>query len=281
MVFIDRLRAYCGGSAALVWLLFLTVALGLALWLISAIGHFIGFSDSWISEWLAVSADPFKLLTHPWTIVTYLVTHLSPLHLFFNTLWLFWFGQMLADVSHDRSIVVLFLGGGITGALVYVLSAWLSAYPENAHLTGDSAAVLSVMTAIATVMPNRRVALFLLGEIKLKWIAIVCIAITLIGSNGTGIPPQLAHVAGIAFGLGWALEHKGVLRLPRLLPTRKHVKSNYPYKIDTRATIKAISQSISEEERLDQLLDKIRVSGYDSLSKKEKTELNHISSKMK
>lgn len=280
MAFIDRIKIYCGGSAALVWLLTVTVIAGFALWLISAAGHLAGFSDSWISEWLAVSADPLTALTRPWTLATYLVTHLSPLHLIFNTLWLFWFGQMLADVSHNRSIVVIFLGGGIYGALVYIFSAWLSGYPESAHLTGDSAAVLSVMTAVGVVMPNRTIGLFLLGEVKIKWITIVCIAITLLGANGSGIPPQLAHLAGITFGLGWALQHKGVYQLPRLRPRPKKTKKAYPFKIDTRATIKAISQSISEEERLDQLLDKIRISGYDSLSQKEKNELNHISQKM-
>lgn len=279
MGFIDNFKKYCGGSTALAWLLTLTVAAGLILWIISVTGRFIGFSDSWISEWLAVSSDPVIVLKRPWTLVTYLATHLSPIHLLFNTLWLYWFGQMLADVSRDRSIIILFIGGGIAGGIIYCLVSLITAYPASAHLTGDSSAVLSVMTAIALIMPDRTIRLFLLGEIKLKWIAIVCIAITLLGANGNGVPPQSAHIAGILFGLGWALEHKGIIKFHKP-DWAKYAKPSYR-KIKTKATLKAISNSISDEERLDQLLDKIRISGYDSLTRKEKTELNYISSRMK
>lgn len=277
-VFIDNFKRYCGGNAALAWLLFITVAAGLLLWIISAAGHLLGFSDVWISEWLAVSANPLTVLTRPWTLATYLVTHLSPLHLLFNTLWLFWFGQMLADVSRERTIVILFVGGGVLGALIYILAASLSGYPASACLTGDSAAVLSVMTAAAILMPNRRIGLFLLGEIKLKWIAIVCIAITILGSNGAGVPPQLAHIGGVAFGFIWALNQKGIVKLPQFKPVRS-IRSSKT-RIDAKATIKAINNRISDEERLDQLLDKIRVSGYESLTGKEKIELNHISNRL-
>lgn len=279
MAFIDNFKRYCGGSAALAWLLTVTVAAGLLLWILSVAGRWIGFPDTWISQWLALSANPVTVLTRPWTLATYMVTHLSPLHLLFNTLWLFWFGQMLADVSRERTIIILFAGGGVFGGIVYILMSWITDYSPASHLTGDSAAVMSVMTAIAVIMPDRRIRLFLFGEIKLKWIAIVCIAITLLGANGSGIPPQSAHIAGIVFGLIWALDHKSLLTLPKFSSRRP--QTSYNHKINTRATIKAINNSISDEERLDQLLDKIRISGYDSLSNKEKTELNHISNRLR
>lgn len=60
-------------------------------------------------------------------------------------------------------------------------------------------------------------------------------------------------------------------RAPRREPVRR---------VNTRATIKAMNNRMSDTERLDELLDKIRVSGYDSLSSKEKTELNYISSRL-
>lgn len=278
MAFIERLRTYCGGNRSLAWLLVATVAAGLLLWILSAACRLSGHSDAWITEWMAVPASPMLLLTRPWALLTYMAAHLSPLHLLFNTLWLYWFGRMLGDVARDRFILTLFLGGGIAGALVYVVTALLSGYPPEARLTGDSAAVLSVMTAAAFIMPNRRIGLFLFGEVKLKWIAIVCIAITLVGANGTGIPPQAAHFAGIAFGIAAALNHKGALKTGRR--GRERPKSRGRRKMNVNATLSAMSTRIPDEERLDQLLDKIRVSGYDALSAREKTELNHISSRL-
>lgn len=275
MGFIDKFKDYCGGSVALAWMLTLTVGISLALWLVGALGHLGGFSDGWISAWLALPADPIRALIHPWTFLTYVVTHLSPLHLLFNSLWLFWFGIMLADIGRDRTIVALFIGGGLTGGILYVLTAWLFGYASSAFLTGDSASVLSVMAAVAILIPNRRLRLFLLGEIKVKWIAIACIAITLVGSNGSGIAPQAAHVGGLLFGLITALRLKGNAGFA---PRRREKKSAPCHNV--KATLKAIDKSLTDEDRLDQLLDKIRVSGYDSLSSREKTELNHISTRL-
>lgn len=274
MGFINNFKTYCGGNATLAWLLTVTVVSGLVLWLLSAICRLCGFGDEWITQWLACPSDPYMLLSRPWTLVTYMVTHLSPLHLLFNTLWLYWFGRMLADVTSDRSILMLFIGGGIAGAVIYIIFSWFTGYSPNVKLTGDSAGVLSVMAGSAVIMPNRKIGLFLLGEIKLKWIAIVCIAITVIGANGTALPPQSAHFAGILFGLIWALRLKGYFK------NSKQASNPKPRKVNAKATLRAINNSISDEERLDQLLDKIRTSGYDSLSSREKTELNHISSRI-
>lgn len=277
MGFIDKFRRYCGGSLELAWLLTATVGISLLLWVAGAVCHLAGQSDAWISNWLALSADPIRALTRPWTLITYIVTHLNPLHLLFNSLWLYWFGLMISDIGRDRSMLWLFLGGGVVGGLLYLLTAVLSGYNPGAFLTGDSAAVLSVMTAVAILIPNRSLRLFLLGEIKVKWIAIICIVITLIGANGSGVPPQAAHFGGIAFGLALALHYKGTLRIS--FPRNKK-KSVAPRRHNVKATLRAIDKSLNDEERLDALLDKIRVSGYDSLSNREKTELNHISSRL-
>ena len=275
-------------NSALTWLLAVTVGGALLLWLASLACRMTHASDSWISAWLAVPASPVLLLQKPWTALTYMIAHLSPLHLIFNTLWLYWFGIMLADVARDRSIIVLFAGGGVAGAVAYAITAWLTGYPPTAFLTGDSAAVLSVMTATAWLMPNRELRLFLLGDVKVKWIAIACIAITLLGAGSSGLPTQVAHLSGIIFATIWSLSHKGVLALPKA----KTVSAQGRYRrINTRATINAMRRATpmndkapavekTPEQRLDVLLDKIRVSGYDSLSEREKRELNLLSNQL-
>lgn len=44
--------------------------------------------------------------------------------------------------------------------------------------------------------------------------------------------------------------------------------------------MRAMNREVPDHVRLDQLLDKIRISGYESLTSKEKTELNYISTKL-
>lgn len=273
--FIDNLKRYCCGSGALAWLLTLTVGGSLVLWIAGVICQLAGAGDGWISRWLALASDPLTAITRPWTLLTYIVTHLSPIHLIFNTLWLYWFGIMLSDLGRDRAIVILFVGGGVVGGLIYLLAAAITHYNPYTYLTGDSAAVLSLMTAVGIMMPNRQIRLFLLGNIRLKWIAAFCIVITFMGANGSGIPPQAAHFGGLAFGLITALYYKGVIRFNF---AARRVKNNPKHNV--KATLRAIDRSLTDEDRLDQLLDKIRSSGYDALTPREKTELNHISSRI-
>lgn len=274
--FIEKFRVYCGGSRALAWLLTITVATGLLVWIAGIVCRVAGTDSNVISDWLSLPADFMRFLTRPWTIATYMLVHFSPLHLFFNVLWLYWFGRMLADTEHERTIIVLFAGGGITGGVLYLAASALASHATGSYLTGDSAAVLGVMTATALLMPSRRISLFLIGEVQLKWVAIACIVLTLIGSGG-GAAPLAAHLGGILFGAGWWAGRRGYIRPAN---SRKASPSP-PHRINAKATLKAIDKSLSDHERLDQLLDKVRISGYDSLTKKEKAELNYISSRIK
>ncbi len=277
MVFIDRFTRYCGGSRILAWLLTINVVSALILWLTSGVMSLCGTSSSVLYRLFALPSDPLTFATHPWTLLTYMAAHFSPLHMLFNMLWLYWFGRMFTDVCPEWTLLQLYICGGVAGGALYIITSALSGNSPNAYLTGASASVLCIMTATALKMPSRKVMLILFGEVKLKWVALFCILLTLIGSVGTGIPAQAAHIGGIAAGACRLL----VRRRPAVRQTRglDPVKKA-PRHIRTRATIEAMSNSVPDTVRLDELLDKIRISGYDSLSAKEKTELNYISSRL-
>lgn len=274
MAFIERFRTICGGSRALAWLLTVTVASGLLLWAAGVAVRLAGGTGAGPALWLEVPSDLATLLRRPWTLVTYMLVHVSPLHLLFNALWLYWFGHMLTDVASDRQLLWLFGGAGVTGGVMYAVSSALGGY-SGGYLAGDSAAVLGVMAATAMLMPSRRIGLFLIGEVKLKWLATACILLTLLGSGGAGTSAQAAHLGGVLAGIAWACVRKGYVRFRFPAAPRRD-----RHRVNARATIRAINRSVSDTERLDQLLDKIRVSGYESLSAKEKTELNYISSRI-
>lgn len=273
MGFIERFRTLCGGSRALAWLLTVTAGSALLLWIVGLAAGLTGHAGDGPGLWLGVPSDITLLPSRPWTLLTYMLVHTNPLHLLFNLLWLYWFGRMLADVASDRQMLWIFVGSGVAGGMLYSVSSAFGGY-TGAYLAGDSAAVLGVMAATALLMPSRRIGLFLIGEVKLKWVALACILLTLLGSGG-GVAPQAAHIGGALAGGIWALVRKGYIR-----PPQTRTRRNRGRKVNAKATIRAINRSISDSERLDQLLDKIRVSGYESLSAREKAELNHISSRI-
>lgn len=263
--FFDRMSGICG-SRNLTRLLLTNVAAALALWVAMLAMHLAHADSRLLYSLFALPSDAYAFATHPWTLASYMFVHFSPLHLLFNMLWLFWFGKMLADVERDNRITWLFLTGGMAGGIAYIASAILTGYGPGSYLTGSSAAVLCIMCYTAMRMPNRTFNLFLIGEVKLKWVTLVCVLLTLLAGS-VAIPTQCAHLGGIVAGLSY-----------RWIARALHdSKSKATQVRSSRRVRNAMPTQQELNDRLDQLLDKIRISGFDSLTDREKSELNYLS----
>lgn len=237
---------------------------------VSLISHFAHLSDAWLREALLLPSSWWGFLLHPWTIVTYMVTQFSLLQFLFNTLWLFWFGRLVTDFRSGRALLKLYIGGGLLGGLCYLVAASIG-LGASMWLAGSSAAVLSVMTAAAFICPNLEMQLFLIGNVKLKWIALITILLTLF-AGGASAATQCAHLGGCLFGLLYIYFPKfkfGWNPVGHYLTRRREL-----------ARGRRMARAFSPAGRLDALLDKVRTSGYNSLSKKERAELDEISKKI-
>ena len=134
---------------------------------------------------------------------------------------------------------------------------------------------MAIITATAILHPNYRWNMILIGEVALKWVAVVIIALTLIGSGSFA-----AHAGGAIDGVMFAvmLKRGTDLSIPfekifkafrNTIPTENHSSgSRSRYNTDT---------STYREAELDEILDKVRRSGYSSLSASEKKRLIELS----
>lgn len=210
----------------------------------------------------------------PWTLATYMLVHDDFLHLLFNVLWLLWFGSILLSTQPWQRMVTLYIGGGLSGGIFYLL-AGLATPPGI--LLGSSASVLAIMVSTAILMPDIRLHLFFIGDVKLKWIVVFMAALTLISGSGAeaGLGGFAAHAGGILFGIGYSL----YIRSGRADRPREE-KRKQPTAAGARRVASILEQNRLDKIRLDQLLDKIKVSGYESLSRSEKRELDEISKRI-
>lgn len=269
---------FCGNSKAIARIAGVNCIIFLLLMLAGFISWLTGSSAEWTERILLLPAPWEEAVRHPWTLLTYMLTQYSPLHLIFNMLWLICFGGILREYCPDRTILILYLAGGIAGGLLFESAATLEG--SSGTLCGSSAAVLCVMTASAIKLPERRIRLWLLGEVKLKWIAAASIILTFAG-GATATAVICAHAGGVAVGIisGICLRQsgkKGTKPSIRRAPTPKT-----PTKEGVRKLTEALDGKFGSPERLDELLDKIRLSGYPSLSRQEQTELEEISRRLK
>ena len=110
-------RRYKTGSIVFK-LIFINVAVFIIVGLINLIAFF-GATGVATENWLAVPADLGALLHKPWTLITYMFLHYDFLHILFNMLWLFWFGQLFMQFIVPKHLLSVYLLGGFSGAVLY------------------------------------------------------------------------------------------------------------------------------------------------------------------
>jgi membrane associated rhomboid family serine protease len=255
-----------------------------------------------LTNWLSLYAAPAKQLYQPWGLLTYMFVHEGFWHILWNMLGLYWFGQILQDMIGRPKILPLYLFGGISGGLLYILAyntlPVFSDVVGQATCIGASAAVMAVVLAAATIAPNVEFRLFLIGSVKIKWIALVYVVMDIINIQNNNAGGHIAHLGGALFGFVFIrqLQRGNDLTKPfytvsdffsglfsKKSKLKVSYKKEYAYtsekqqKSNTQQRGKTDTDRISKQERLDAILDKINRSSYDSLSKEEKDFLFKIS----
>ncbi len=278
MAFIDKWKSYCDGSRLLAWLTLGETGMWLLVTFLALAGRLMHFSVP-VAEWLTLPSAFHLFLTRPWTLVTYMLVQFEILHMLFNVLWLYWFGKILLNTLSDRHLAFAFFGGGVAGGILFMAAAAMGY--GSGWLCGCSAAVIAVMATAAIMVPGHAVNLLLIGEVKLKWIAVACCVLTFLGGGGN----QAAHIGGLIWGAAFGLMlRKGfdpTSRLKRLSgayssQAARRIKERKPDKM-----VRVLKDRQNDMQRLDEILDKIKLSGYGSLSRKERNELNELSQRLK
>lgn len=283
----DDIKSPFKTSNNLTRLIYINVAVFLAIWIVSGIGYLMKNTDlqDITRNILAIPSSLNKLLVKPWTIITYMFTHQDIWHILLNMLWLYWFGKIFLEYMEQRKLVAVYLLGGISGAIVYVFS--FNIFPAFTDVVGESvaigasASVMAVVMAIAAYVPNYTIQFFLIGRIKIIYIALGIFILTSFINLPVNPGGKLAHIGGAIFGYLFTLNMKkgrdigkGINRIidffATLFKPRKKLKVTYkkPASDYDYNKIKAEHQT-----KINQILDKISKGGYDSLTKEEKDTL--------
>lgn len=288
----DIKRPFRNGSA-LTRLIYINIVIFLFLTVLGITGFLLKNPDipSKGLLFFAVPASLKLLLSHPWTLITYMFTHKDILHLLFNMLWLYWFGKIFLEYLDQKKLVAVYLLGGISGALLYVTSynvfpAFTDVISESVAI-GASASVMAVVVAISAYVPGYTVYLFLLGRIKIKYIALGIFILTSVMEFPVNSGGKLAHIGGALFGILYTASiRKGrdpgkwlnsvIDAVVTVFKPRKKLKVRYKRPVTDYEYNKARAD---HQAKINAILDKISKGGYDSLSREEKDYLFRESQK--
>lgn len=236
-------------------------------------------------EWLAVPADLSTLLHRPWTVITYMFLHKDFFHILFNLLWLYWFGKIFLSYLDPKRLLNVYILGGISGALLYVFAYnVIPVLHEQAALSvamGASAAVMAIVIATAAYAPEHIIQIVFIGPVKIIWVALAGFILSSLVDFSMNTGGKIAHIGGALFGYFFILRYKqgkditrwfaGIMdRAFSILKPRKKMKVTYKKPKDD-FEYNAIKKE--KQQQLDNILDKISKSGYDSLTREEKDTL--------
>ena len=241
-------------------------------------------------EKLFLPADTNKIISRPWTFLTYMFLHNNIFHLLFNMIWLYFAGNIFLLKLTKKNLLESYILGGICGGLLFVISynyiPTLSLYMINAKALGSSAGVLAIVIASATSSPNYNIRLPLIGVVKLRTIAIICVLLDIISIPKGNTGGHIAHLGGALFGYLYVKQ----LKFSKKSNIISELFSSITQIFNTKNTLSKVNkrpksdytfnkEKYEKEKNIDIILEKISKSGYESLSKDEKEKLFKSSKK--
>lgn len=247
--------------------------------------------------YFSVPANLESLLYRPWTIFTYMFLHENLFHIFFNMFVLYFGGRIFMEYLDDNKLLSTYIFGGLTGAAFYIAAFNIfPVFSESVMYSvalGASASVLAVLIAISTYVPEYSVVLFLFGRVKLKYLALILIAIDLLSINRGNAGGHIAHLGGAFWGFIYIRMMKQgtdfTLNLRSMNFKRFLRFFTKPKKDNLGREVDKNGRPLTDEEynarrnqyqdRIDKILEKISKSGYNSLTREEKELLFRSSNK--
>lgn len=233
-------------------------------------------------SYVSLSTNWSDLTWKPWSLLSYAFFHFGVIHLIFNMLMLHFTSRLFLTFFTQKQLLGVYVLGALFSGLVFLIGYQYLPMLTNVSTTmvGASGAIMAILMATATYQPFMEIRLMLFGKVRLWQIALLLLLVDLIQlpMNNTG--GHIAHLSGAFFGYIYIkLLQSGtdlskivdsvlnIFRTKQKTPFKKvHVNPKKPaLKRDSKIVVKDKTQ-----QQIDEILDKISKSGYDSLTSEEK-----------
>lgn len=230
---------------------------------------------------------PDLLLSHPWSLVTYMFLHGGFMHLAVNMFMLLVFGPAVEERMGSGGFIGLYLVSGLGGAVLSIaLPFWMG--PSSVTVVGASGALFGVAVAFARFWPDARIFVFPLPvPIKAAWLVAFLAAMSLVAAVfavNDGVA-HLAHLGGFVFGLlylKWRSSEPEAQaqKIQHVVPTKVLVQSTGRRAREARRRTQPAQPRRTRDE-IDRILDKISSAGIDALTPDERRLLLEASRQLK
>ncbi len=233
-------------------------------------------------SYVSLSTNWSDLAWKPWSILSYSFFHFGIIHLVFNMLMLHFTSRLFLTFFTQKQLLGIYLLSAIFSGLVFLLGYHYLPILINVStsVVGASGAIMAILIATTTYQPFMDVRLALFGKVKLWQIAVLFVFLDLIQlpMNNTG--GHIAHLSGAFFGYIYIKLLQNGTDLSKIVDSVLNLfskKQSTPFKKvhvnPKKPAIKREGKIVVKDktqQQLDEILDKISQSGYDSLTAEEK-----------
>jgi len=242
-----------------------------------------------VYSFLALPAYLPSIFTQPWSIISYMFLHESIWHIFFNMFTLYWFGKLFLMFFSEKQMVGLYIIGGFFGAAFYILAYNIFPFFQlklvGSTLMGASASIMAIIVASAMHSPNIEMRMMLIGNVKLKFIAIFFVLMSYFSIMSSNAGGEIAHLGGALAGYIFIVSLRGGKDFTKWInvvldsiynlfkPKKLKVKINKNQSRTKMTDAEFNMNKARNMQEIDRILDKIKTSGYESLSAEDKKRL--------
>jgi len=218
------------------------------------------------------------------SLLTLILLHGTFFNIFYTVYLIYFGGVIFKQYFKDDKLIKTFILSGFFGSILSYLIFKENFHVQQLIIAFIGSGAISLITSAATFSPNASIQLALFGNVKLKWVALILIGLDILTINPSSPDARLTDIGGVIYGfLNIYLFNRSAdsfkFKMPsffgRPKPYYKKPSSKKPF---TRSqTIEKDedfnARKKSEQESIDKILDKIKKSGYDTLSAEEKRKL--------
>ena len=231
-----------------------------------------------IVDWFRMPSSFVGVFYKPWTFLIHFFSQYHFWQLVSSMLWLWSFGYIFQDLSGNKHIIPVYIYAGVIGAIGFLSATALMPGPVNAAgpIMGAGASIVGLAVATTVLAPKYRLFPLVNGGIPL-W-ALTLIFLLLDFSTAFVIPSILvSHITAALVGFGYMKLLQNGTNLGAWMIRFYNLGNNLFSPKNTRI-VKADTRGFdSTETRLNTILDKMNIVGYENLTESEKAFLKSVS----
>ncbi|MFK5959639.1 MAG: rhomboid family intramembrane serine protease [Lutibacter sp.] len=230
-------------------------------------------------QWFALPSNLDTFLFKPWTLISYAFIHQNLFHVLSNLLVLYYIGNLFLDFYTKKQFLNFYFLGAIFGGMMFLLYYYFIHKTNALPLAGASAAVSTIFIAMATKTPRYALRLRFIGSVELWVLAAIWVALSILQLVNPDKGSAIAHISGAVFGFIYSKQLEQGNDIGKWFETildfftnALKPKNKSPFKAVYKTKKRANANEVSKtkQRKINDILDKIGKSGYESLTQEEK-----------